>query len=642
MLVELTIRDLALIEAAELTFGPGLNVITGETGAGKSLLVGALDLILGARPRAGAGGMVRAGAKQAVIEARFELDPDGERGRAVHAWLATHLEDFADAFADSGELILGRSLTAAGRTRARVDQRPVPVKALRGLAGVLVELHGQNDHQRLCRSDEQRALLDAFGDHGAALAAYADARALALDAAADLDAFHARRADRRDRIDLARFQLGELEAARLDATGGGELAPLADERELLRHGEALATELGGACGELSEGEVTLLDRLRTVQRLVDAWRGRVAGLDEPAAALHEATLHVEEAAAVLVSFVDGVEVDPARLDEVEERMAELERLCERFDRDEAGLVALADELTDELAELEREEGGLEALEDRAAATLADLEAAAADLTAARERAAAPLAKQVRAALKGLGLDKARFEARLDPIDGDAPVGDGDAEDGLDATSAAGSRDQIDSATARRATSRGDGDEGPEAADPLDPADPTDHRPAEARARAHRARLARLGPHGAEAVVFHLAANPGEPFAPLADVASGGEVARIMLALRGVLSACESGRTLVFDEVDAGVGGRLGPKLAARLRSLGAAHQVLCVTHLPSLAAAAHLHLKVAKGQRGRRTVTVVDELTGDARLRELADMIAGGADEATARAEAARLLEAQA
>ena len=609
MLVELSIRDLALIEAAELAFGPGLNVITGETGAGKSLLVGALDLILGGRARVGSGGMVRDGAAEARIEARFELDPASDRGRAVAAFLEAELEDFAAGYVESGELILGRSLTAAGRTRARIDQRPVPLKALRGLAGVLLELHGQNDHQRLCQQGEQRELLDAFGGHGDALEAYRVARVAALAAAAELAAFHGRRAERRDRIDLVRFQLGELEEARME---GDELTPLSEERDLLRHGEDLATELGAAAGELSESDAALLDRLRAIHRVVEAWRARVAGLDEVSGALHEAVLHVEEAAASLVSFVDGVEVDPRRLEEVEERMAELERLCERFDTDEAGLMALTGELSDELAGLEKEESGLDQLEERAAATLADLERAAADLTAARTTAAGPLATEVEAALAGLGLEKARFEVRLVPL-------------------AAAASDEVG----------GSGDvPALEAAGP--DADPEEaHASRAAWAEDHAAALASLGPHGAETAAFYLAANPGESAAPLAEVASGGEVARIMLALRGVLVACEAGRTLVFDEVDAGVGGRLGPQVAARLRRLGETHQVLCVTHLPSIAAAAHLHLAVAKDTRAGRTITVVREQAGDERLRELADMIAGGADEATARAEAARLLEAQ-
>lgn len=573
MLVELSIRDLALIEAAELAFGAGLNVITGETGAGKSLVVGALDLVLGGRPRAGAGALVRAGAKEARLEARFELEPKKDRGAAVAAFLAAELEDFADDFAETGELILGRSLTADGRTRARVNQRPVPLKALRRLAGLLLELHGQNDHQRLCESAEQRELLDVFGGHEKLNATYAARRAAALEAAEKLSAFHAAEGERRDRIELLRFQVGELLEVGLEV---GEAAALRSERELLRHAEELKGELGGVAEALSESDAALLDQLRAMEHRVEAWRGRVGGLDEAADSLREAVVFTEEAAAALVSFTDNVEVDPVRLEEVEERLAELERLFEKYGEDEEGLIELAAGLEEQLRGLEAEEGSSQQLEERAAKSLQALQKAGAALTRARKKAAGPLAKEVEAALLGLGLERARFEVAFEAL--------GDAGES--------------------------GEEG----------------------------LASFGPTGAERVDFLLAANPGEPAAPLAKVASGGEVARIMLALRGVLSAAERGRTLVFDEIDAGVGGRLGPAVAARLRELGERHQVLCVTHLPSIAAAAHLHLKVEKEVSGGRTVTVFDVLAGEPRLRELAEMIAGGGDEDTARAEAARLL----
>jgi DNA repair protein RecN (Recombination protein N) len=572
MLVELSIRDLALIEAAELSFGPGLNVITGETGAGKSLVVGALDLVLGGRPRAGGGGLVRAGASEARLEARFELEPKSPRGLAVSAFLASELEDFAGEFAKTGELILGRNLTAEGRTRARVNQRPVPLKALRGLAGILLELHGQNDHQRLIESAEQRDLLDAYGGHARALATYGAKREVALEAAAALARFHTARDERRDRIDLLRFQVGELRDARIEA---GEAERLRAERELLRHGEELASELGGVASALSESDSALLDRLRFMEQRVEAWRGRVPGLDEAADSLREAVVFTEEAAAALVSFTGGIEVDPLRLEETEERLAELERLFGKFDRDEAGLVELLGSLQDELARLEEEESSSEQLEVAAEAAAAVLAKAAKALTRARTKAKKPLAAKVEAALGGLGLAAARFEVELEPLQAD----------------------------------------GAEVSD-----------------------LTAFGPLGAESVHFLLAANPGEPAAPLARVASGGEVARIMLALRGVLSAAEAGRTLIFDEIDSGVGGRLGPAVAKRLRELGEVHQVLCVTHLPSIAASAHLHLKVQKEVRGGRTLTVFEVLSGEARLFELAEMIAGGGDEDTARAEAARLL----
>jgi len=571
MLVELSIRDLALIEAAELSFGPGLNTITGETGAGKSLLVGALELLVGARLRQRGASVVRAGAKVARVEGRFELVPGGERARIVGAYLAKELPDLHGDFAASAEdggvheLILGRTVTQEGKSRAHLGQRPASLKALRSLASLLFEIHGQNDHQRLLLPEEQLALLDAFAGARGELEAYRECRLRWRTTRDALAAFEAERAERRDRLDLLRYQLGELTDARLEP---GERQRLVAEREILRHAGQLATELGAVAENLSEGDGALIDVLRTMLRRIEAWRARVPGLDDVANNLREAMVFGEEAAAGLVTFNDSVEVDPARLEEVEERLAELERLTHKYQLDDTALIEHAAGLEDAVAELERVEGSSAELEAAVASAAHELAAAAKALTRKREAARKPLGKAVEAALAGLGLVRASFALAFRPY-GAAP-----------------------------------------------------------------------GPMGAETVEFQLAANPGELPAPLAAVASGGEAARIMLALRGVLVAGESGRCLVFDEIDAGVGGRLGPEVAGRLRELGEAHQVLCVTHLASIAAGAHRHHRVAKEVRGGRTLTVFAELEGEARVRELADMLAGGADEATARAEAGRLLAA--
>lgn len=581
MLVELSIRDLALIEAAELPFGPGLNVITGETGAGKSLVVGALELLVGQRHKAGAK-VVRAGAAAARVEGRFELAVGSERAAALQTYLERELPELAEDFAaearelEAGgvhELILGRTITKEGKSRAHIGQRPAALKALRGIAGLLFELHGQNDHQRLLVREEQLALLDSFAGAEGELEAYRTARAAWRAAADELARHEAERDERRDRLDLVRFQLGELEGAELEP---GERARLTAERERLRHAEELSSDLGGVAEGLSEGDETLLDTLRTMERRVEAWHARLGGggLEDAASNLREAVVFTEEAAAALVSFTSDLEVDPARLEEVEERLDELERLCAKYDLDEAGLVARMDELEAEREALAGVEGAGDELEAAVAAARAELEAAAKALTQRRKRATKPLAKAVEAALAGLGLGKARFAVAF--------VAEGAGKD-------------------------------------------------DAR---------HFGPRGVETAEFQLAANPGEPPAPLAAVASGGEAARIMLALESVLVANQTGRCLVFDEVDTGVGGRLGPEVAARLRELGERHQVLCVTHLPAIAAGAHRHLRVAKEERAGRTLTVFAELEGEPRVRELADMIAGGADEATAHAEANRLLAA--
>ena len=573
MLCELTIRDLVLIEATELTFGSGLNAITGETGAGKSLLVGALELLRGETPRGGGAAWIRKGAEEARVEGRVVLT-DPQAVERLGRWLAVELpriaEEFEAAAAEGeAELVLSRSLTRAGRTRAHVNQHPVPRRALRALAAQLFEIHGQNDHQRLFDPGVQRALLDQHGDLNGLGDDYRSARGawLALEErAAEL----ARRgAERRDRLELLRFQRDELDGARLERDEHGALA---DERRLLRAAGGLRVELDGLVHRLAEGEGALLDGLRSAERALEPWAQDLAALTPALEDLRAAGVHLEEASAGLASFKEGVEDDPARLEAVEERLAELERLEAKHGTDAAGLWTTRERIAHEIETLEAEEEALETLDDELGRALAAVERAAEALGAGRSRVAPGLGRAVAAAFAALGLERARLEVSLEP---------------------------------RAAT-------GP---------------PAE-----------RFGPDGAERVEFLFAANPGEDPRPLRHVASGGEAARVMLALRTALGAGEGGRILVFDEIDAGVGGRLGPEVGRHLRRLAQRAQVLCVTHLPAIAAHAHVHLRAAKEVRRSRTRTRVARLEGEERVREVAAMIAGGADEETARAEATRLL----
>ncbi|MBI5434446.1 MAG: DNA repair protein RecN [Planctomycetes bacterium] len=574
MLTELEIRDLALIERAELTFGAGLNTITGETGAGKSLLVGALELLLGERPRPN---LVRNGATRAEVQARFVCDA---KATALFEWIARELpvvaEEWEGLATDAErELILSRSVGADGRTKSHVNGRAVTVRQLAELAPRVFEIHGQNDHQRLLDPTEQGRLLDAFGGLEAELGRYREARGRWLELVQRLAALEAGERERRDRLDLARFQAGEIRAASPDAD---ERAGLTAEREILRHGAELKQVFGGLVDELVDGEHALLSRLQAVDKTVRAWRERVTTLAETEESLGGALVHLEDAARGIQSFAERVEVDPARLEAIEERLAELERLEHKYATDCAGLVKRADELEAELRRLEGDEQSLASLgEEIEAARGVVLERGLA-LRRARTALREKLAKSVHAALTELGLERARFDVRLEPRGEPAPTSSPDADRAL------------------------------------------------------------FGDSGLERIEFLLSANPGEPVARLRDVASGGETARIMLALRSVLAAAGAGRTLVFDEIDSGVGGRLGPEVAARLKKLGRHHQVLCVTHLPSIAAAADTHLCVSKVVEKGRTHTRIEALSGEARVEEVADMIAGGAAHATARAEARRLI----
>jgi DNA repair protein RecN (Recombination protein N) len=574
MLVELSIRDLVLIEAADLAFGPGLNVITGETGAGKSLLVGALELLLGESPRGGAAGWVRKGAEEAQVEGRVVLH-DPAAVRRLGDWLERELPLIAAGFrasAEEGEaeLVLGRTISAAGRTRAHVDQRPVPRKALRALAAELFEIHGQNDHQRLFEPAEQRALLDAHGGLEQELEAYRAARTAWLALAERARRLRAEEQERRDRLDLVRYLAAELEEARL---APGEHAELTSERNLLRAAGDMQGVLGGLVDDLLEGDGALVDRLRGAERALARWEDDVAPVARTLEDLRAAAVHVEDAAGALASLRDTVEDDPVRLDAVEERLAELERLEHKHRTDAEGLLARRAELAAEVARLEGEEASLTTLEADLERLEVEVARAADALTARREATAPKLEKAVVGALAALGLGRAQVEARVEP-----------------------------------------------------------------RAAADAPAEERFGASGADRVELMLAANPGEDPRPLRHVASGGEAARIMLALRSALRAGDAGRALVFDEIDAGVGGRLGPEVGRHLRALAERCQVLCITHLPAIAAHAHVHLRAAKEVRKNRTRTTVTALHGDERVREVAAMIAGGADQATAQAEATRLL----
>jgi DNA repair protein RecN (Recombination protein N) len=575
VLIELVIRDLALIQEADLVFGEGLNAVTGETGAGKSLLVGALEILLGETPRGGAAAWVREGARSARVEGRFAI-ADKELARRVEGWCAEHLPDHLEALREGdGEVVLARTLGTDGRTRAHVDGRPVTRRALRALAQLLVEVHGQNEHQRLLEGAEQLRLLDDFGGLSELREAAAGARDAWLELDDRLRALAAERQERVERLDHLRYRREELALLGL---GEGERDELTAERTMLRRAEELRGTVGGLVQELREREGSLLERLTHAERIVGDLRPDLPALDQPSEELRAAVVSVEEASVALASFLDGVERDPARLEEVEERLATIERLEARHDAHGDELLGALRVIEEEVARLEggdREEGELGEESERARAKALR---AASKLTKARTKLLDPLRDEVVGALKGLGLERADFEAVLAPR---APTGDGDPDRG------------------------------------------------------------RLTETGADELCFVLAANPGEARRPLAQVASGGEAARIMLALRGVLAAADRGRTLVFDEIDSGVGGRLGPEVAARLRLVAGHHQVLCVTHLPAIAAAAHVHLRAAKAVRGGRTRTIVEELAGDEREREVAAMIAGGAEEETARAEARRLLEAQ-
>jgi DNA repair protein RecN (Recombination protein N) len=562
VIATLRIRDLAIVDRTEIEFGPGLNVLTGETGAGKSIVLGALALLAGGRAAPDA---VREGAAEALVEAVFrtgrlpELEAElRERG----------LEP------DDHELVVSRSVGAAGRGRAQVAGRLVPVSALAELFGGRLEFSSQHESQALRRPESHGLVLDAFAgllEPRARIArAVAELRALAGERAA-LEAAAVERARRQD---LLAFELGEIDAVGL---APGELTALASEHARLAHAEELrgaaASAAAALAGEAEPGDgPAAADRVREAARGIEAAAridARLVTLGERLVAAHG---ELADLARELERYADAVEVDPARRAAVEERLAELERLRRKYGRSEEEILARRHELAAELASIAGSDERVRELRVREAQQLEALAAHAASLSAARAAAAGRLAREVEAQLVGLAMPGARLEVALEPV------------------------------------SPGDG--------------------------------LPCGPQGAESVALRLSANPGEAPRDLRRIASGGELSRVFLALKNVLRRTSPGMVLVFDEVDAGVGGRIADRVGAVLAELAAEHQVLCITHLPQIAARATTHLRVTKRVRGGRTVVEVAGLDAAARVEELARMAGGATVTDATRRHARELLQA--
>jgi len=551
MLVELWVRDLALVEEAHVEFGPGMNALTGETGAGKSLIVGALELVLGGRAAAD---LVRRGAERAEVVARFD----------------TRLPPGLVEDADGAELVLRRVIAADGKSRAYVNDRPVTVGRLREIGDAVADLHGQHEHQTILRGESHTDYVDAFADEPAVFEAFAAAHAARAEAAAALDRCDAERGRTPEEREVLAFQLRELEEAELEA---GEEDALKRERHLMVHA-ARRVESAGRALESLEGEGAAAGTLGEAARFLADAAALDDGLEPLRRLLEEAVITVQEAARDLGRYVEAADADPERLETVEQRLDLLARLRRKYQTDEAGLLARAVDLSRRLAgdeELARVRDGLAA---RLVQTSCQLDVAARSLSDVRAKAAARLGRDVTRELGGLGMDGARFRVALEP---------------------------------------------PRAGVILE------------------GRGTPVGARGAETAMFVLAANPGEPEAPLTRVASGGEASRVLLALKTVLRRVDPVGVLVFDEIDAGIGGLVADAVGKRLAAVARERQVLVVTHLAVIAGRADRQVLVSKESSGKRTRVTVEPLEGPAREREIARMLAGEAG-GTAALRAARAL----
>jgi DNA repair protein RecN (Recombination protein N) len=554
VLHELRVENLLLIERAELCLRPGLNVLTGETGAGKTVLAHALDLLLGGKPRPG---IVRPGAAEAYVEGVFAL-PDGLRA-ALGERLAEDAED----------LVLARRVSAEGRTRAYLGGRSATAADLRDAGAALLSFYGQHEHRKLMLASAQLEILDGFAGpaqaerRGGYRELYARDRALA-ERLLELR----ERAGARDReLDLLEWELAEIDGAEPTEA---EVGALEAERGRLRHVEALRAAVAGGVGGLDgtdeEGGGAAL-ALAAAAHALETVSGVDAALDALASRVQALAIEAEDLVHDLHRYAEGVEAAPGRLEEVEERLALLDRLKRKHGGTIAAVLEYAESCRARRDELVGAEEAIEGAERDLAAVRAELGEQAAALTAAREAAGAALAGSVVERLAALAMDGAEFTVALAPRD--------------------------------------------------------DH----------------FGPTGADEVEFLIAPNPGVPAGPLRETASGGELSRIMLALMGV--AAEAGpATLVFDEVDAGIGGQTARAVGEQLRALAAGRQVICITHLPQIASLADRHFTIVKDTSGETARTTVTELSKSDVVGELVRMLGADREDTAARRHAKELLKA--
>lgn len=538
MLTGLSVQNYTIVEKLELDLHRGMTVITGETGAGKSIMLDALGLALGDRAE---GSPVRSGAERADISASFDISALPQ----ARAWLEQH-----ELLSDDGDCILRRTLSAEGRSKAFINGQPVTLADLRALGERLVDIHSQHEHQSLLRKDTHRRLVDAFAG------ALPQAQEVAVMARQwqqqneQLKHLRSHQSEASAKFQLLSYQLEELRQLDLQP---GEVEQLEAEQKLLANADEIAragTEVLGLCRE--NEDFALLDGLNRAARILEDIPERSAHLQEALEMLNSAAVQVEEAARALQRHVDHFEANPERLQEIEERLSATYQLARKHRVPPAELHALADTLQQEIQGLDASEERLDALQAELDALAQRYREAAGRLSAKRQKAAATLSREVEARLKELSMGNCRFQPTLKPLESDQPA-----------------------------------------------------------------------VHGLEEVEFLVSTNPGQPVGSLAKIASGGELSRISLAIQVVAAEVSAVPTLVFDEVDVGIGGRVAEVVGNLLRALGARGQVLCVTHLPQVAAKGHHHFQVVKHSRKDSTSTTLVPLQGEQKVEEIARMLGG-------------------
>jgi DNA repair protein RecN (Recombination protein N) len=559
VLRELRIENLLLIERAELRLSEGLNAITGETGAGKTILAHSLDLLMGGRARPQ---IVRPGAAEAYVEGVFAA-PETLLSDPELAEIRDRMPDHID------EVVLGRRIGASGRTSAFVQGRSASAADLRALGSRLLAFYGQHEHRKLTLASAQLEVLDGFAgpDHLERRSRYRDAHGDMVALSSELEDLRQREGARERDLDLFRYELSEIAAASPDAE---EERDLAAERERLRHVESLRHAASGAFAATAgsdDGDGGAATLLGEAEAALSAVSGVDADLDELARRVSELAVDARDAASALRGYLDGIEAEPGRLEQLEERLGALDRLKRKHGGSIESVLAHAERCRAEIERLENAESRAAELQARIAEASKRRAGLAGELSEKRARAAQALARRVAVELGELAMEGASLEVSLEPH----PDG--------------------------------------------------------------------FGPSGSETVELRVATNPGIPASPLRDAASGGELSRIMLALTGLaLDAMD--RTLVFDEIDAGIGGNTARAVGERLRRLGAERQVICITHLPQVASLAGTHFRIEKLVAGGEARAIVEEVAGEELVAEIVRMMGAERGDSAASRHARELLAA--
>lgn len=551
MLRELTVENVAIIERAQIGLEAGFTVLTGETGAGKSLLVDAIELALGGR---GDADLVRAGASRGSVALVVDLSGQPEL-RAQCATTGIELE--------SGVLFLQREIGAEGRSSCRIAGRLAPVGTLRQIGTLLVDLHGQHDHQSLLDPRRHLEYLDAWIGEPARdlLNKVGEAHRLTSDLRARVQSLRIGQREREQRLDLLRFQVSEIEAV---APRAGEVEELEATMARLANLEKLAESAHTSLAALSSDEGSAIEAMGASLKRLESGAALDPTLEAAANALREAEIALDEAVRLLHDYVDRLDSDPGTLQATADRLDALRRLRRKYGDDEESILRFLEQTRRDLEALEDPEEDLDSLEGLLAEAEADLECLAGRLSSLRRDHATRFADAVAQELADLAMDRAAFEVGFET------------------------------------------------------------KPAEA--------------DGIDRVEFLFSANAGEPVRPLSKIASGGEISRVMLAIKVVLAGKAGVPTLIFDEIDAGLGGRAAAAVAKKLEQIAAHYQVIVITHLPQIAGRAAIHYRIEKVDEDRRTVTRVRRLEPEERVEEIARMLAGEVITPTAEANARELL----